>query len=530
MRHAHPLISPRDAARRPGSRAAWLMDQAAWAVHAAILLASCAPIVVVIIEAAFAPAAAGAAFNGGRWRVLLVNSSIVVGVAVAIAMASGLAAAIVLTRTDLPAGGRWFALAVLALLACLPPFSFAIGVLATLPVVHLSQSVWLCALLCGVQVAPLGAVLLTLALRTGVTDAEQAALLDASPAEVIRHVGLPARAWDIVLVAAALALLVGGDALISDLLAVATFSGEVYAQFRLDASLRGPLLTAAPTFAVVALGVLSLRGPLVRRLGDEPATASGGAAMRVGRWGALIAGAFWLSFATAATFVGLAIVSRLGPWRDAQAVVGRLAEDVGTSAMLAATAATIVVAFAPGLALLLRTRGARAPVWAALAVLLACPAPVAGVALVESLNRPGLAGMVYDSPAIVVIAYVVRFLAVGVLLASPPIIRLPAALWDAARVDGCGFFELLRSTAWPAARGSVVAAWLMVWLLCFGETNAVMLVRPPGCDVAAATAFELLHSGVYRDLAVLGTLATVAAAAPCVALLALAERGRRREA
>jgi len=155
-------------------------------------------------------------------------------------------------------------------------------------------------------------------------------------------------------------------------------------------------------------------------------------------------------------------------------------------------------------------------------VLLATPAPVVGIGLIGLLNRPGVAGSIYDSPLSVVIGYVVRFLPLGVLLLAAAVRRIPVTLEAAARLDGCDWLGIQRHIYWPNLATDLAMVWLVIVILCLGEIGATILVVPPGWDTVAVRAFTLLHFGVYRDLAVLAVLsagAILVLALPLVWLL-----------
>jgi iron(III) transport system permease protein len=158
--------------------------------------------------------------------------------------------------------------------------------------------------------------------------------------------------------------------------------------------------------------------------------------------------------------------------------------------------------------------------------LLALPAPVVGISLAGLLDRPGVWGAIYDSPAIVVLAYLVRFLPMGVLLLVPGVQRIPQELEWAARLDGCDGPRMHWHVTWPAVRADAAVAWLVVVILCFGEVAATVLVVPPGWETAAVRAFTLLHFGVYRDLAVLAVLSVACILLPWGVLVWLLRRTR----
>jgi ABC-type Fe3+ transport system permease subunit len=322
-------------------------------------------------------------------------------------------------------------------------------------------------------------------------------------------------------------VLVSSDALLSDLLAVRTFAEEVYAEFILDPTRIGPVLSAIPMTLVLGLALLAVSR---RGLAVPPAGATAPPIMlRLGPLAVPLTLGAWAAIPAAALAPLCAVGSRIESL-DALVPALRAAwPSVQTSLVLGAGAATAVAAASPGLATLaLARRSALLAIGAALVLLVATPAPVVGVALVQLFNRPGPLGLIYDSPAIIVIGHVVRLLPFGVALLLPAVARVPQALTDAARIDGCDWLALQRRLIWPLVRHALALAWLIVLLLSFAEVNVAKLVAPPGCETAAGLAFTLLHFGVYRDLAVLALLSTAAVCGMWSMLLAVL-RLRTRE-
>jgi iron(III) transport system permease protein len=212
-----------------------------------------------------------------------------------------------------------------------------------------------------------------------------------------------------------------------------------------------------------------------------------------------------------------------------------LRPDLVVSALLASAGATIVTLFGVGFAWALVRAGQ--PRWAVAVgavVLLAMPAPVVGIALIGLLDRPGLLGAVYESAAVVVLGYVVRFLPIGVLLLAAAVQRVPREIESAARLDGCDWLGLQRHVYWPAVAFDAAIVWLVIVILSFAEVGTTMLVIPPGWDTAAVRAFTLMHYGVYPDLALLAVLSAAVILVPWLLLVCLlryrfAQAGQRSE-
>ena len=500
-----------ESARGPRLRRKLLLA-AVIGLHAAILLGAVTVPGYAIVEALGASLGAPAAgqtaglvvFN--RWLALLGNTAVVCGVALLTALVVGLAVGITLARTDLSGKSVFAALAFLG--ACTPVYVVAIFVFAYLPASRLAGSALACGVLYGLIYSPLAIVLLGATFRFADRELEDLARLDAGPGTVLVRVTIPQARWGIATLGILVILLVGTDFTISDTLTVRTFAEEVHTQFALNRSRTGPVLTSLPmllTFATLLIAVqvryrlLGEHSPW--QFGAPPRTIS------LGRWRA------------AAAVVGVALVflligrptasllGRVGSFDGFLAAAGPLRSELLTSAGLAIAGATVVVLSAVGFAWALLRGGRLRPLIAvSVVLLLAMPAPVIGISLIGLLDRPGRLAMLYDSPAVVVVGYVVRLLPIGVLLLAAAVQRVPRETESAARLDGCDWLGLQRHVYWPNIAADAAIVWLVIVILCFAEVGTTILVVPPGWDTVAVRAFTLMHFGVYRDLAVLAIL------------------------
>ncbi len=454
-----------------------------------------------------------------RWIYLLGNTLLVGSIATTIAMAAALPVALLLARSDTP--GRHALAALLLLAACMPLYVGAIFTLALVPAVHLSGSTTVCGAVSGALLFPLTTVLLRLGLRGGSPAVEEQALLEAPPWKVAIRVILPQARGAIAATALLVFVLVTGDALVSDLLAVRTFAEEVYAEFILDPTRIGPVLSAVPM--TISFGLALLAASRCELVPPPTDTSARSISLPLGRLRGAATLALWLSVLAGATIPLYAACSRIGSFAALATALAAALPSVATSLGLGVCAATLVLLVSPGLAsLALSSKSWMLAIGTPLVLLVATPAPVVGVALVRLFNRPGLLGEIYDNPGIIAIGHVVRLLPFGVALLAPAVQRVPRALVDTARIDGCDWLGIQTRLIWPLTRGTRALAWLIVVLLSFAEVNVSKLVAPPGWETAAGLAFTLLHFGVYGDLAALALLSTIVVAGLWVGLIFVA--------
>lgn len=130
--------------------------------------------------------------------------------------------------------------------------------------------------------------------------------------------------------------------------------------------------------------------------------------------------------------------------------------------------------------------------------------------------NPGL--VLIGSGAALVIAYAVRFLAIGVSGVESGLARVSPRIDDAARALGAGRQEILRRLHWPLARPAVAAAALLVFVDCLKELPATLLLRPLNIDTLATVVYGHASRGVFEDGALAALLIIFAGLYPAVIL------------
>ncbi|MCK4340308.1 MAG: iron ABC transporter permease [Phycisphaerae bacterium] len=507
-----------------------LLGTSAIGVHVLVMLAIVAVPGYAIVDAvralldATTPEPFTALIDVHRWLVLLGNTVVVCGVATATATLVGSVLGFLVARTDLP--GRSLIAGAAIFGVCIPVYVSMVFIFSVIPLWRYANSALFCGLLHGLICTPLAVVVLAAAFRSADQELEDQARLDAGEWSVLLRVTIPQAGWGIATVAMIVVLIVGTDFTIADILLVRTFAEEVYTQYALHHSAAGPVLAAVPVLVALAVMLVAIQARYRLlgehspwRLGARPRTISLG----LGRWAVtglcLVAGLALLGPPT------VSLLRRIGSVQEFAAAAADLQQELLVSALGALAAATIVVLFAVGLAWgALRTRRLRWVIGGAVVLLLALPAPVAGISLIGLLNHPGWTGWVYDSPGGIVLGYVVRFLPFGILLLLPGVQRVPVENELAARVDGCDWLALQRHVYWPALAADALVVWLLLAILCFGEVGCTVMLAPPGWATASVRAFTLIHFGVYRDLAVLAIAAAGYILIPWLALAALLRR------
>ncbi|SIN77327.1 iron(III) transport system permease protein [Singulisphaera sp. GP187] len=193
-------------------------------------------------------------------------------------------------------------------------------------------------------------------------------------------------------------------------------------------------------------------------------------------------------------------------------------DDAIRTVLLAGLAATLATLFATGLARL-ASRVGWGPVLGVLGAGVAVPAPIVGLGLIVLWNR-GVGTVVYQSSAIVVLAWFARFFPVAVFLAQGALARVPRELESAAALAGRGPIGRFFAVVLPNAAPGLAAAWLAIYVLAATEYGATVLIAPPGKSLLAPTVMNFMRRGQDPEIAACQILLLGVIALP-LALIAL---------
>lgn len=234
-------------------------------------------------------------------------------------------------------------------------------------------------------------------------------------------------------------------------------------------------------------------------------------------------GAWLLVLVVAGPTTGL-VISR-SAWlalglEDAGPLWERALVALGTSAGLAAAAATVAI----GGALLVAWCGQRlgggarwlAPLGSVGYVL---PGPVVALgALLVVTGSTFLTGALYGTMALLVLAWVVRFLPEALQAADAGLGQASPRLEEAARMLGSGAIGSVARVTLPIVRSSLVAGWVLVFAASLRELPATLLLKPPGLRTLPLEIWSFAEDSFFEPMAPF-VLLLVVFGVPIVALL-----------
>ena len=166
---------------------------------------------------------------------------------------------------------------------------------------------------------------------------------------------------------------------------------------------------------------------------------------------------------------------------------------------------------------------------AVIAVGVLLPLAWADHALVPSLERVlgrPLGLLLTGSAAGLVLAYVVRFLAVGLQTVDASLGKIPPSLDDAARVLGARAGSALRRVHLPLMRGGLLTAVVLVFVETMKEMPATLLLRPYGLNTLAVEIWERTAESMWQEAAVPALALVAVGLLPVVLLIRLTSSRR----
>ena len=447
---------------------------------------------------------------------LAIRTVLLAGAVTAACLVLGVAAAWLVTRTDLP--GRRPLAVLLALPLAIPSFVAAFTWVSTWP---------------GIAGFPGAFIVLTAVSYPLVLLPVAASLRTADPAltEVARSLGLSS--WRTFLRVTApqvrssataggllVALYVLSDFGAVSVMRYDAFTNGIFTSYRASFDrVPAAVLGVALVLVAVVLAITELRA---RGAADRQDRSAGGPArevepLRLGSW-RLPALAAVAAIVVGATGVPVAVLIRWLATRRTELDVPQLLDATVTTVQLAGLGAlaTTVLALPVGL-LVARRRGtyARSVELAAYAGH-ALPGITIALALVFVGVR--LVPAIYQRTPLLVVAYVVLFLPLAVGAIRAAIAASPRALEEVARSLGRGRLAVMLLVTMRLALPGIAAGAALVFLTATKELPATLLLRPTGMDTLAAEMWSRTSVAAYGAAAPYAAMLVVVAVVPAVVL------------
>jgi iron(III) transport system permease protein len=169
-------------------------------------------------------------------------------------------------------------------------------------------------------------------------------------------------------------------------------------------------------------------------------------------------------------------------------------------AALAATIAMLIGAIIGWIDLRTRTWGRRLLDYVAL-VPLGLPGIVMAVALIQFWLATPFA--LYGTLGILLLAYVARYVPLGVRAANSSLRQVDPSLEESARILGASWSTTLRHVTLPLIRPGLVAGWVLVFVPAIQELSASILLFSSSSITVAVAIYNLYETGYVEPVAAL---------------------------
>ena len=176
------------------------------------------------------------------------------------------------------------------------------------------------------------------------------------------------------------------------------------------------------------------------------------------------------------------------------------------SLVLATIAATIAVLLGAVIGWIdLRTRipGRKLLDYAAL-IPLGLPGIVVAVALIQFWLAMPLA--LYGTLAILLLAYVGRYIPLGVRAANASLRQIDPSLEESAQILGASWLTTMREVTLPLIRPGLFAGWLLVFVPVIQELSASILLFSSSSITLAVAVYNLYETGYIEPVAALAII------------------------
>jgi iron(III) transport system permease protein len=349
---------------------------------------------------------------------------------------------------------------------------------------------------------------------------EEAALLVAKPGRVLWRITLRLAAPSIIAAALVIFVLAVSEFGVPGLLRVRVFTTEVFTAFAalydFDRAtiLALPLLLLSTVVAGIAVAVVGERLVTTRR------GSAGASAPLFQSWKAvgLVIAALVVSVALLTPVaVLLREASAIRSWAT---VLEGSSSAIRNSLVLGVVGATLTTCVGLGLGYA-RARARRSVGFLAdltFVVLFSVPSTIVGVGLISLWNRPGALGAVYGTNAMLLLGYLARFLPVAALGMAAAMRQIPDSHEEAAATAGAGWVRTMTHIVVPQAFRGVVAVWIVVFVLAFGELGASILLAPPGEATLPIRIYTLIANAPPAHVAALSLLQAAVIVSPLLLL------------
>jgi iron(III) transport system permease protein len=148
-------------------------------------------------------------------------------------------------------------------------------------------------------------------------------------------------------------------------------------------------------------------------------------------------------------------------------------------------------------------------------------------ALAQAFGAKGVGLVLAGSSAALIIAYVIRFLAIAIGFAQAGFSRISIDLDDVARLLGAGPGTLARTIHLPLAQPAIFGAALLIFVDCLKELPATLLLRPLNVETLATYIYQFATRGSFEQGSLAALIIVAVGILPVIRITRYAEIATR---
>ncbi len=134
----------------------------------------------------------------------------------------------------------------------------------------------------------------------------------------------------------------------------------------------------------------------------------------------------------------------------------------------------------------------------------------------RALGGPGVGLLFAGSVAALIVAYVIRFLAISIGFAQAGFARIAREFDDTARMLGAGPATVARTIHLPLVRGAMWSAALLIFVDCLKELPATLLLRPLNVETLSTYIYQFATRGSFEEGALAALIIVAAGIVPVI--------------
>lgn len=129
------------------------------------------------------------------------------------------------------------------------------------------------------------------------------------------------------------------------------------------------------------------------------------------------------------------------------------------------------------------------------------PGVVLAYGLLQVWINPPL--VLYGTVWILFIAYLTRYLPIGVRATSATLVQIHPELEESSLSCGANWFQTFKRVTLPLLKPGIIAGWILLFIAFARELSASILLYSPGNEVLSVVLYDLQQNGQFREISAL---------------------------